>query len=361
MTLVTIIVFILIFSILVIVHEFGHFAAARRAGVKVEEFGLGLPPRLFGKKKGETLYSINAIPFGGFVKLKGEGGEEIDDPDSLQSKTYGQKALIMAAGVLMNFLLGYVLLMVGMWMGMSTLVSDPKPFITDSAQVDARVVVLQVEVNSPADKAGVKAGDILLSVDGKPLKFVEDLQGELAGKDQATVLVRRDDADIPLQVGTKIENGRQIMGVLADEQVRKAHFTWWKVPYIALLDLWAILVAVAISVGSFFGNLITSGSIDESISGPVGIASITATAVKLGFLSVLQLTIFLSINLGLINLFPFPALDGGRLLFLGAELIAGGRKLQPKVENAIHNVGFLLLLILILFVTYRDIVRLFHG
>ena len=359
MSLLSIIIFIFIFGLFVFLHELGHFWGAVRAGVRVEEFGFGLPPRLWGVKRGGTIYSINWIPFGGFVRLKGEGVSGGTDPDSLRNQSYGARFLVTVGGVLMNFLTALVLLMIGFWLGMPPIVSDVSNYTTDDSQLDAQILILQVDKGTPAEAAGIKAGDVVVSVDGQSLTTVPDLQAAVAGKRQVVIAVQRGDKEIILSVTTVQEEGREVIGVLADELISGVHYVWWQVPYFALQETWQLIRNITVAIVGFLGGLITSGSVPDSVAGPVGIAKITAQAVSLGFLAVLQFAIFLNVNLGLINIVPFPALDGGRLLFLVVELVRGGRRLRPEVENTVHSLGFLLLLVFIFVVTYRDIVKLF--
>ncbi len=358
MTFVTVIVFILIFSLLVLVHEAGHFMAAKRAGVKVEEFGLGLPPRIWGKRKHGTIWSFNWIPFGGFVRLKGEDGEHAHDKDSMAHKKAGPRLWIIVAGVLMNFLLAYVLLMLGFWFGMAPLALDLKAL--GEGEYQSKVIVLDVVKGSPAETAGIKSGDTIVSVGGTQITLVSQLQSILAAKTSAKIIVERDEKPVALTVATKAEDGKRIIGVLIDEVVASVKYTWWKVPYYALLDFILLVKQIAAALVAFVVHLFTTASIQESVSGPVGIAKVTSEAVKLGWLYTLQLVAFLSVNLGLINIVPFPALDGGRLIFILLEMGRGGKKVSKKVENAIHSLGFILLLALIFAVTYRDIIHLFN-
>jgi len=340
-------------------HELGHFWTAIKSGVKVEEFGFGLPPRIWGIKKNKVIYSINWIPFGGFVRIKGEGADGGHDADSLKNKSYGVRILVTVGGVLMNFLTALVLLMVGFWLGMPPIVSDASQYVADGSRLESQVLVVGVSQNTPAEQAGMKAGDIVLSADGVALKTVPELQQAIAGKRQVAVVVQRGAEQLTLSVTTAREENREVIGVLADELVSSVHYTWWKVPYFALLETGQLIKNIAVGIAGFLVGLVSTGSLPDSVAGPVGIAKITAQAVALGFLSVLQFAIFLNVNLGLINIVPFPALDGGRLLFLLIEISRGGRRIKPEIENAIHSFGFLLLLALIFVVTYRDIYKLF--
>jgi len=359
MSILTIIIFVVIFSLLILVHELGHFWVAKRAGVKVEEFGIGLPPRIWGIKKKNTIYSINWIPFGGFVRVKGEGGENLEDKDSLKSQNYLVQILFTIGGVLMNFATAYVVLMIGFWLGMPPMATDVTAYVVDQERITSQVLVLHVDKESPAEVAGIQPGDLILEVDGTVLSTVEDLQQALTGKRSASLLLQRDGETVQVTSATIFEENRQIIGVLADELVERVNYVWWQVPLLALQELWNLLKAIAIAIVGILTKLVITASVPESIAGPVGIAKITAQVVRLGFLSVLQFIIFLSVNLGLINIVPFPALDGGRLVFLIAEVFRGGKRIKPVVENAIHSIGFLLLLAFIFVVTYRDILKLF--
>jgi len=361
MTILTVVVFILVFSFLILAHEWGHFMAARRAGARVEEFGIGLPPRIWGWRKNEKsmLYSVNWIPFGGFVKIKGEGGEGAGDGDSLVNKSYGARILVTVAGVLMNFAVAYVLIMLGFWLGMPPLATDVSHYVDDAAAVESRVLILNVDKDSPAEQAGILPGDVIVRVNDQSLETVDELQAAIAGQGQVSLLIDRGQETIEVISRTKTDEGRQVIGILADELVDEVQYVWWKVPYFALVELWEITRAVAVAIVGFVVSLVQTASVPDSVAGPVGIAQITSQAIQLGFLSLLQFVIFLSINLGLINIFPFPALDGGRLVFLVVEIMRKGKRVKPEIETAIHNFGFLLLLILIFTITYKDIVRFF--
>ncbi|MFH0905374.1 MAG: M50 family metallopeptidase [bacterium] len=358
MTILAIIVFVLIFSLLVLAHEWGHFAAARRNGVGVEEFGLGLPPRIWGIKKGKTIYSINWIPFGGFVKLKGEGDRHPRGRDALPNQSYGVRILVTTGGVLMNFALAWVAVMIGFWLGMPPIASAVTDYVGSSTEVKAHVIVLQSEKGSPAEAAGLQPGDEIVAANGATIASVADLQEAIAGTTQAKLTVQRQQETLTITTAVKTQSGRQLIGIIADELIESARYTWWQVPYFALVELGRVIKMIAEAIYGVVASMLTTASLPDSIAGPVGIAKITAQAVQLGWLSVLQWLIFLSVNLGVINIVPFPALDGGRLLFLLVEIARGGRRVKPEIENLVHNLGFVLLLAFIFTVTYRDIVRL---
>jgi regulator of sigma E protease len=352
----TLIVFIFILGLLVFVHEFGHFIAARKNGVKVEEFGFGFPPRMFGIKRGETIYSINWIPLGGFVKIKGETGENRGEKDSFSYKKIWQRALIIASGVLMNFILAVVLLSFGFMIGLPQVVDGENGY----ARVrDAKIQVVQILENTPAKEAGLQMGDTILSIDEKKIEEVSDLQNYVNEK-----------------IGVPIEVVWEREGILMHKQITPVHLVETGkggigvgllksgiVSYPWYFALWKGVEAtvfytreIIIALYELIKNLIIAQEVAVDLSGPVGIAVLTGQVARMGVIYLLQFTALLSINLAVINFLPFPALDGGRLLFLAIEKIRR-KPVSQKIENAIHNIGFALLMILIVLVTYRDIVR----
>jgi len=352
----TIIVFVLILGLLVFVHELGHFVAARKNGVKVEEFGFGFPPRIFGIKKGETIYSINWIPLGGFVKIKGEDGENKEDEDSFSHKKIWRRAVILAAGVFMNFVLAAVLLSIGFMVGLPQVINGENSY----AKVrDARVQVVQILEGTPAAEADVLVGDTILEIDGRKVEDVEEMQNYLAGKIDAPVkfLLERESQKIDKEMSPTflIETGRGGIGVgLLKTGI--VSYPWY-------LSLWkgaesAVLFTgeVAAAFYELIKNLIVTQKVSVDLSGPVGIAVLTGQVARMGIIYLLQFTALLSINLAVINFLPFPALDGGRLLFLLIEKIRR-KPVSQKIENLVHNIGFGLLMLLVLLVTYRDVIK----
>ncbi len=361
-----IILFFVILAVLVLVHEFGHFFAAKRFGIRVDEFGLGFPPRLFGRMWNGTLYSINAIPFGGFVKIFGENpdDESISGPDSSRSfvhKAKWKQVIVLAAGVIMNIILAWVLFSIGFMSGMTMGVSDANAqYVTDK-----HVIVLDALPNSPAAKAKLVSGDEILSysIGGATTttSTVESIQAairESNGKKVGFEIQR-------LSGNTYIEVVPE-KGVLGDayaigismDMVGKV-----RLPFFAAFTEGAKLTGSMFMniVGGLYGLIHDAilGKADISqVSGPVGIARLVGDAGRLGFVYLLSFTAFISLNLAVLNLVPFPALDGGRILFVLIEAIFR-RPISPKVGNTINTVGFGLLLAFMLFVTYKDIVKLF--
>jgi regulator of sigma E protease len=536
----TAVVFILIFSLLVLVHESGHFFAARKAGIKVEEFGFGLPPRLWGKKRGDTIYSINAIPFGGFVRLLGEDDSRaklLKDKHSFSSKSVRARIMVIVAGVLMNYLLAWLLLTIGFTVGMQPLVlsgddvlaninsgviqvrqgivvkkvdeggpaamaglkegdrivlvggkepatADELKQMIDSTDGKAvtldivrdgkayrsnispdpkkslgistyevvflpRVAVQAVREGSAAFKAGVKPGEVITAVDGKPVYFVEDFSANLG--DSAEVELTLDDgfvsrtvkyglaqkgltavsavfADTPAEKAG-VKNGDVIMNMdgvtlLSPEAIvafTKEHagksikyvveragevvllevtpeangligvglsqiysfenydlsvygtdvatsvikindvsYPFWIAPVKAFEESGRLAVLTAQMFVDVIRSLVTKFVVPEGVTGVVGIAQLTSVFIQEGAMPLLRFVALLSLSLAMINIFPIPALDGGKLLFIVIEGVTG-RRVNPKFESVVHLIGFILLMLMILLITYSDIVRLFTS
>ena len=364
-----IIVFIAILSILVMLHELGHFLMAKRAGIGVEEFGFGLPPRLWGKKIGETIYSINWLPFGGFVRLV---GEDPTDPKKNAKNSYyvqplSDRILVVVAGVFMNFVLAvvifyFVLVFLGFKVSLPLLVDHNFKFVNQSRQV----LVADVGPDSAAAKGGISAGDSIISAGGQKVASIEDLQKIIRGSENRQV-----ELVIENPVNNKIRNvsvtpvynqeiSAPAIGVGLGELVVLTYDT----PMQKVFSGFSHSYNTVVYSGRIFGELISYAvrekditPVKEGVSGPVGIAEITGQAVSLGPLSVLQLMGLLSLNLAVINVLPIPALDGGRFFFLIIEAITR-RRIYPHVEKWAHQIGFAILLALILLVTFNDIAKL---
>lgn len=359
----TILIFIAVLSLLVLVHEIGHFVAAKKAGCAVEEFGIGFPPRLFKFGKGETVYSINALPLGGFVKIKGENGDEAPDEKSFVTKSYPWKALIVSAGVLMNVLLAYVFITINLMIGVPAIVTEGEDFGRFARVEDPRVSIVEVLQDSPAQEAGLKSGDIIREINGISPEHTDDVLLQLGQETSAptTLLIHRGNDALTVEVTpTYIEDiGRNGVGIGLSESVQLSYP--WYIAWLYGIERTAILLWLIItSFASLIGQLISGGSVSADIAGPVGIAVLTGEAAKLGVAYLLQFTAVLSLNLAIINILPFPALDGSRLLMLTIEQIRG-RKFNVKLEQWLHIVGFGLLMLLMLVVTAKDITRYKEG
>ena len=361
MSILSVVVFILVFGLVVLVHELGHFLAARKAGVSVDEFGLGMPPRIWGIKRGKTIYSLNWIPLGGFVRLEGEGTEDgVKSAHSLRHKSFWVRAVVIVGGVVMNFLLAYVLVAIGFWAGMPPLATNPATLVANPAQIQASVRIAQIQPGSAADLAGLQAGDSVLKIGDKVVLSVDELQSDVAASGAtANIQIERAGELLTIQTKPQLVDGQRLLGIYAQEYVSRVHYTWWKVPVLAAIDFGHASRDVWKGMMNFFAGLIETGKVSQDVVGPLGIAAITADALKVGFLAVLQFTILLSINLGFVNMLPVPALDGGRLLMLIIEAIVPNRKWSTQIESTVNGVGFILLMVLVVLVTYRDVIRIF--
>lgn len=350
----TLIIFILIIGLLIFVHEFGHFISAKKAGLLVEEFGFGFPPRLFGIKRGETVYSINLIPLGGFVKILGENGEDKDNPKSFASKPVWVRAVILTAGVAMNFLLTVLLLSIGFKIGL--------PQVIDSQGGEVREEKIQVAFvnkNSPAQEIGINIGDEILEINGQPEDTPEKVQKIIKeNRGQEIVLeIKRGDKVMEKRV-TPRENPPEDEGPLGIAIVKTGivAYPWYTAIWKGVVSTFSLTLAIIFAFYTIIKNLILGLPTMAEFAGPVGIAVMTGRVAKMGFSYLLQFVALLSINLAIINILPFPALDGGRLFFLVIEKIRN-KKVSQKVENFVHMIGFALLIGLMIFVTFRDVAR----
>ncbi len=374
--LITIIIFIIILSILVFAHELGHFWTARKFGVKAEEFGLFFPPRIAGLYKAEsgkwkkvfgsrevrdaksTIYSINWLPLGGFVKIKGEQGEKRSEPDSFAFQKIWKRIVIISAGVAMNLILAAFLISVGFMVGLPQVIED----LPASAEVEGRnIQVMQVLENSPAAKAGLQMGDIILGINGRQFNDYEELRSFVNIKlgDELVYEIKRGANVLQFHATPEVLEETREAGIgVAVAEMGIVSYPWyqaiWEGVKATIFMTWFIIAALAM----LLKDLILGQGAGADIAGPVGIAIMTGQVAELGFVYILQFAAILSINLAIINFLPFPALDGGRAIFLLLEKICG-KAVPEKIEAAIHNFGFILLIILVLLVTYRDILRLF--
>lgn len=360
MSIATIIIFLLILGVIVFVHELGHFATAKFFGVKVEEFGLGFPPKIAGKKKGETEYTLNWIPLGGFVKIMGEDGENRDDPRSFGSKSVWQRAVILSAGVAMNFLLAAVLFSAVFMAGFPTDISDVD-VNSLPAGTKTYVQIIDVVKDSPAQLAGIMGMDRILQVDGKNVQTIEDVQNytkQDAGKNVA-LTIERQGGVIQKQVFVReSESGGQGGGMgVSLARTAVIHYSLLESIKEGFLYTGMMTAAIFEYLFHILGQLLYTGGTSAQLSGPVGMVSMTQQAAQLGLTVLLNFTALISVNLAIINILPLPALDGGRILFLLVEKIKG-RPVSRELEAKIHNAGFIALMLLMLVVTFQDIARL---
>lgn len=366
----TAIAFIIIFSALVLIHEIGHFFAARKAKIKVEEFGLGLPPRAktLWKDKMGTIFSLNWIPFGGFVKMLGEDATDpklIQDPNSFANKSIWQRFSVIVAGVTMNFILAIFLFTIAFIIGMKPFILSEadfkKEYLNGNIIGTPQIIVNEIQTGSPAENAGLKKEDLILKINNQDILFAEEVS--LLQKEQTSVVytIQRgeDVLDISLQpnqagkVGIGLSAGFDII------EIKKIQYPFYQAPWEAI----KISAKISVLTVQMFGDLLinlTQFIMPKDVAGPVGIVQMTHKIVELGeFVELIKFAALLSVSLAVINILPFPALDGGRLLFIIYEAIFR-RKASAELEATIHGFGYLFLMGLILIITWNDLDRLLN-
>ena len=398
---VTILLFIIVLSILVFVHEFGHFLAARSFKMRVYEFALGFPPLAIGvykdpktgkfvivkgkKKLGKdilvagggkevtehaeypaTLYTLNWLPLGGFCKIKGENGEEKKDNDSFSGQAWWKRVIVLVAGVFMNFILAAILFSFGFMIGLPTDVSGGVSkdaiLVTDPA-----VIIQQVEKKSPAEEAHLRFGDIVVSINGEKMQSSEQMRNYIHSRSSQLLdvtILRSDEnkqkQELVVHVTPKVMSGEDKtpkLGVmLADAAIVK--YPWYVSLPKGVETAFYGLVNIFVSLYLLLKGLLFGQGLVFEVSGPVGIASVIGQSAKLGIHYLINVMAMISLSLAAMNILPIPALDGGRVLFILIEKIF--RKPVPlKYEQAAHTIGFLFLLVMIVVVTARDVMGLF--
>lgn len=361
----SIILFIIILAVLVFVHELGHFLIAKKTGVRVDEFAVGFPPKLFSFTKGETLYSLNAIPFGGYVKIFGEdpNDESLKGSDSKRSLVNKPKYIqgaVLLGGIIFNILFAWLLISVSLMSGYKMPVDTANYVVTNP-----KITILSVLENSPAKLAGLVSGDQITSLkegDGVILvpQDVSDVQkfiSESKSKVQVSYSRGSEIKTTEVEPVPGISGSNKAIGI-SMSKVGEVHLPFYLAFWEGAKLTYDTVSQTFFSLIDFFGKIFTGKADISEVSGPVGIAGLVGDASNFGFIYLLGFTAFISINLAVINFMPFPALDGGRLFFLIIEAIIR-RPISPKILNFINASGFIFLMLLMLFVTYHDIVKLF--
>jgi regulator of sigma E protease len=357
--LLTIVTSLIVLSILVIAHELGHFLPAKKSGIRVEEFGLGYPPRVWAKKVGKTLYSLNLLPVGGFVRLFGEELDKSRDKkilaakDSFWAQSKKVRLAVISGGVMANFILAVIVFTI-----VYSVVGIP-------VETD-RVSVIGVLPESPAAEVGLMEEDILVSINGQAINSLDQFTDLLEANEGQEVILKfeREGEKMAALIAPREsppENEGPLGIVISNVQM--IHYPMWQMPFRGAIEgfkeAYNWLVLIIQGLGEMIGDLVTQGKLPRDVAGPVGIFQITGRVAEAGYLSLLQFIGILSVNLAVINFLPFPALDGGRFLFVVYEVLTG-RRPKPEFERWANSVGMALILILVLLATVNDLVRIWE-
>lgn len=324
---------ILLFSVMVIPHEFGHFAAAKLSGIKVNEFSVGMGPKIFQKQGKETKYSIRIFPIGGFCAMEGED-EESDNPRAFNNVSTLKKIFVLSSGAIMNILVALLLMIITI-----EIIGTPTN------------VIGSIEKNSPAEMAGLRAGDRIVELDNKEINSWEKFVQEMRTKEseQIEIGVERKENYKKFIINPIYKDGRQVIGVTS----KPAHNLFKSIIY-GSKSTWQINSAM---YSGLYKMVTGKVNFKKNVAGPIGIISLVGKTSKEGFISFIYLAVIISINLAVINMLPFPALDGGRILFTLIRKITGNA-ISDEMEGKIHLAGFAILIALLIFVTWNDILRL---
>ena len=357
--------FILVLIVLILVHEFGHFIVAKAFGIRVDEFGIFFPPKLFGIKWGETEYTFNSIPVGGFVKIYGESTDSTDpgaakNPRSFIHKPRLVQAAVIVAGIVCNILFAWIILSSGYLIGMQSAVDH----IGVGTVRDAKVTILDVLPNSPAAKVGLQANDVIMS-----LQTATDKLPTTATSDETRAFIAAHDSQSMLLTVDRNGASKYFVAMPADGLIAGHKALGVELDDVGILQLNPVLALVqgaivtkemtvqtAVGLATFLDTIVHGTANYASVAGPIGIVKIGSTAVSNGIVNTIFLAALISINLAIINIIPIPGLDGGRLLFIAIEAIRR-KPISEKIATRATIAGFALLILLMLVVSYHDIVH----
>ncbi len=366
-TLITLIAFFLILGTLVFIHELGHFAVAKWTGMRVDEFALGFPPRIWGRKRGETMYAINAIPFGGYVKIHGEAPTSADkDPRSFNQAKIWARIAVIIAGVVMNALFAFIILTIAFSIGFGSYAQDLTK-IPGAVVKHSDVVAIGILADSPAAAAHIEAGDIIKSFTDPKTGSVVAVQStqdmvaytkaeQTAGVTDLKITYTRDGVENTVPISIEQTGAPLGISIGASQLVRVPIL---QAPGAALKEMQFIVELTWDALKTFAHKLFYSAQLDNTVSGPVGIYQATGQATQAGWVPTIFLVVALSLNLALLNILPIPALDGGRLFFLLIELIFGKKAVNHRLEGAVTFAGFVIVMGLVAILSVRDIIHLF--
>lgn len=364
----SILIFFIVLAVLILVHEFGHFIVAKKSGIRVDEFGLGFPPKILSKKWGSTLYTLNAIPFGGFVKIFGEDphNEEISEADRPTSFYYKPKwiqASVLVAGVTFNIIFAWLVLSLGFIIGLPS----PVDYSGFGEVRDVKLVITEVMPDSPALKSGLASGDVVTSLSSgfivlKDKELTpENVKHTISESKTKEIQIsyihgKGTEKTVSVEPNTDSASGKKIIGIAMDS------VGTLKLPvHLALVEgartTYLLTKNTAVGLAGFLYNSIKLKSDFSQVTGPVGIVGIVGDATTLGFVYLLSLVAVISINLAVINLVPIPALDGGRLLFVFIEAVTR-KKISPSFVRKANIISFIFLVALTFVITGHDIFKL---
>lgn len=357
----TTIIFLIVLTILVFVHELGHFLAARLFGIRVDEFAVGFPPRIWSRVWGKTRYAINLLPLGGYVRIFGESPDDEVTTDSILSKPRWQQAVVLVAGVSFNIIFAWLLISLSLSIGTKTTTEG----FPQSSVKDRSVVIDFVSADSPAALAGLKPGIELVSVYGGGVNLatssltIASVQDLIATSSQIAVTYteNRETKSATVVPKAGIVEGKKAIGISMSE-VGTIKMNPFSALYFGAIQTYHLSVNVVKGLSAFIGNIFIGQANFKDVSGPVGIAGVVGEASRMGMAYLITITAVISVNLAAINLVPFPALDGGRLVVVAIEAIIR-RPLKPSIINWVNVIGFFFLILLMILVTFKDISRFF--
>ncbi|MFH1201824.1 MAG: RIP metalloprotease RseP [Candidatus Omnitrophota bacterium] len=342
-------VFIITLSVLIIVHEFGHFIVAKRLGIRIEKFSLGFGPEIFKVKRGDTQYIISLIPLGGYVKMAGDNPQDFKNKeDEFLARSPSERAKVIFAGPLLNYILAFLCFWMVFFIGYPTLTTR----------------VGEVMKGYPAQKSGILEGDRVLMIDNQPVKYWDELSEIIHNKkfQPAELLILRDRRPIKLTLYPRVEKmknlfGKEVtiglIGIRPSENMIMVRHGFWASSFLGLQRLFSL---TAITFKGVFYMVTGSLPFKESVTGPLGIFNILSEAAHMGLSILINVVGVLSMSLAIFNLLPLPVLDGGHILFLLIEKVRG-RQMSEKVEDVINQVGVSFLILLAIFIFYNDLVR----
>ncbi len=345
--------------VLLLIHELGHFVFAKKFGMKVEEFGIGIPPRIIGKKIKETIYSINLLPIGAFVRIKGENGES-EDKDSFSQKPIWQRAIVLLAGVASFWVVAFLIFIFLFSTGVPGAISDD---FEGKIIGESEVMLIEIQKDTPAYEAGLKMGDRVVSLENKertePRKVKDFIQFSEQNRGEEIVMEVKRGSEVfekSVLIRESPPEGEGSIGVVL-QRVGMLSYPWYQAPLKAIETCFVMTYQIIEGLSSVLVRVFRGGDVSAQIAGPVGIGGMISDQFSLGVNYFLNFIAIIALHLALFNILPIPALDGGRILFLGIEKLKG-KPINPKTEQIVNGIFFLLLIGLMILVTVNDITKI---